>query len=95
MERPSSGLFMQQLRLRTVRRSALAFGTLTKRGDKVVKGWLRPVLTDPAIRRDTVRLLRTIAADGPALQQASEGLVDFIPLDQPDALASVLRESGS
>jgi len=130
---PLFGVFMQQLRLKIVRRAPFAFGSLTKRGDGVVRGWLRPVLADPVIRRDTTRLLRTIAAEGPALQEASESLAAFagaslvvwagndrvmpidhaqrladllpdarkvviedsytlIPLDQPDALASSLRE---
>ena len=45
------GLFMQQMRLRPVRRLPIAFGWLTKRGDAATAGWMRPVLTsrdDPA-----------------------------------------------
>ena len=36
------GAFMQQLRLRAVRRSPIAFGWLTKRGDAVTAGWRSP-----------------------------------------------------
>jgi pimeloyl-ACP methyl ester carboxylesterase len=127
------GLFMQQLRLRPARRLPLAFGWLTRRGDAATARWVRPVLTQPAIRRDTVRLLRTIARDkgllldaagqlpsftGPALVVWAAGdrvmppahgprlaalfprgrLVEvpdsytLIPLDQPAALARLIRE---
>ena len=41
------GLFMQQLRLRAVRRLPIAFGWLTRRGDAATARWLRPVLTQP------------------------------------------------
>jgi pimeloyl-ACP methyl ester carboxylesterase len=47
------GLFMQQMRLRAVRRLPIAFGWLTKRGDAVTAGWLRPLLSQPGVRRDT------------------------------------------
>ena len=56
---------MQQLRLRAVRRLPIAFGWLTKRGDAATARWIRPVLTRPEIRRDTVRMLRAIATAGP------------------------------
>src|SRR5207344_2143356 len=46
------GLFMQQMRLRPVRRLPLAFGWLTKRGDAATARWMKPVLHNPAIRRD-------------------------------------------
>ncbi|MEV3927474.1 alpha/beta fold hydrolase [Actinomadura coerulea] len=70
------GLFMQQTRLGAVRRSPLAFGWLTKRGDVVVKGWREP-LRDASVRRDVVRMLRNIAKEGPALAIASEALAGF------------------
>ena len=54
---PLFGLFMQQMRLRAVRRLPIAFGWLTKRGDAATARWMRPVLTQPEIRRDTVRML--------------------------------------
>jgi pimeloyl-ACP methyl ester carboxylesterase len=69
------GAFMQQLRLRAVRRSPIAFGWLTKRGDAVTAGWIRPVLTSPASRRDTVRMLRAI--DGRAVAEATAALPSF------------------
>jgi pimeloyl-ACP methyl ester carboxylesterase len=127
------GLFMQQLRLRPARRLPLAFGWLTRRGDAATARWVRPVLTQPAIRRDTVRLLRTIARDKGLLLDAARQLPSFtgpalvvwaagdrvmppahgprlaalfprgrlvevpdsytlIPLDQPAALARLIRE---
>jgi pimeloyl-ACP methyl ester carboxylesterase len=71
------GLFMQQLRIRPVRRLPIAFGWLTKRGDAATARWIRPVLTQPAIRRDTVRVLRAIAADKHLLVRAAESLPSF------------------
>jgi pimeloyl-ACP methyl ester carboxylesterase len=69
------GAFMQQLRLRAVRRLPIAFGWLTKRGDAVTARWVRPVLTSPAIRRDTVRMLQAI--DGHAVAEATAALPSF------------------
>lgn len=127
------GLFMQQLRLRPVRRLPIAFGWLTKRGDAVSARWIRPVLTQPGVRRDTTRVLRAIAADKCLLVRATGELPGFggrtlvvwargdrvmppehgrrlaellpdarlvevddsytlVPLDQPAALADLLRE---
>ena len=60
------GLFMQQMRLRPVRRLPIAFGWLTKRGDAATAEWMKPVLTQAAIRRDTVRVLRVPDGQGPA-----------------------------
>jgi pimeloyl-ACP methyl ester carboxylesterase len=74
---PLFGLFMQQLRLKAVRRLPLAFGWLTKRGDAVVRGWLGPVLSSREIRRDTVRVLRAIAADRDLLVRTAERLPAF------------------
>ena len=71
------GLFMQQLRLRPVRRLPIAFGWLTKRGDAATARWIKPVLTDSAIRRDTVRVLRAIAANKRLLIRAAESLPGF------------------
>ena len=56
------GLFMQQMRVRTVRRLPIAFGWLTKRGDAWTARWMKPVLTQAGIRRDTVRVLRACRA---------------------------------
>jgi pimeloyl-ACP methyl ester carboxylesterase len=68
------GLFMQQMRVRLVRRLPIAFGWLTRRGDPVTARWMQPVLTQPEIRRDTVRLLRAAAADRNILVRASSRL---------------------
>jgi pimeloyl-ACP methyl ester carboxylesterase len=69
------GAFMQQLRLRAVRRLPIAFGWLTKRGDATAARWIRPVLSSPEIRRDTVRMLRAI--DGRAVAEATAALPSF------------------
>ena len=71
------GLFMQQLRLRAVRRLPLAFGWLTRRGDAATARWLAPVLHQPEIRRDTVRMLRAALADTGLLRRAAGGLAGF------------------
>ena len=71
------GLFMQQMRLRMVRRLPIAFGWLTRRGDAATARWIKPVLTQPEIRRDAVRALRAAAADARVLVKASERLPGF------------------
>jgi pimeloyl-ACP methyl ester carboxylesterase len=71
------GMFMQQMRLRFVRRLPIAFGWLTKRGDAATARWLRPVLTQPEIRRDTVRMLRAAGSDTELLLVAAEKLPSF------------------
>jgi pimeloyl-ACP methyl ester carboxylesterase len=70
-------LFMQQMRFRPVRRLPIAFGWLTKRGDAATARWMKPVLTRPDIRRDTVRTLRAAAADTGILPAAAERLPTF------------------
>jgi len=71
------GLFMQQMRLRPVRRLPLAFGWLTKRGAAATARWMKPILHDPAIRRDTVRVLRGIAAEPQLLVDFAARLPEF------------------
>jgi pimeloyl-ACP methyl ester carboxylesterase len=71
------GLFMQQMRLRPLRRLPLAFGWLTKRGDAATARWIRPVLARQEIRRDAVRVLRAIAADTDLLVTVAERLPAF------------------
>jgi pimeloyl-ACP methyl ester carboxylesterase len=71
------GLFMQQMRVRAVRRLPVAFGWLTRRGDAATARWMKPVLTRPEIRRDTVRMLRAASADTRFLLAAAERLPDF------------------
>jgi pimeloyl-ACP methyl ester carboxylesterase len=71
------GLFMQQMRVRAVRRLPIAFGWLTKRGDAATARWMKPILTRPEIRRDIVRTLRAAAADTRFLLPAAERLAGF------------------
>ncbi|WP_405393887.1 alpha/beta fold hydrolase [Microbispora hainanensis] len=71
------GLFMQQMRLRAVRRLPIAFGWLTKRGDAATARWMKPVLTQPEIRRDTVRTLRAVVSDTGFLVGVAERLKGF------------------
>ena len=74
---PLFGAFMQQMRVRPVRRLPIAFGWLTKRGDASTARWMRPILHDRRIRRDTVRLLRAAAHEKTALLDAADGLATF------------------
>jgi pimeloyl-ACP methyl ester carboxylesterase len=71
------GLFMQQMRLRALRRLPIAFGWLTMRGDAATARWMKPVLTQPEIRRDAVRILRAAAADTQLLLEAAGCLPSF------------------
>jgi pimeloyl-ACP methyl ester carboxylesterase len=71
------GLFMQQMRLRMIRRLPVAFGWLTMRGDAATARWLKPVLTQPEIRRDAVRMLRAAGADTRVLLGAAETFPSF------------------
>ncbi|MET9039000.1 alpha/beta fold hydrolase [Streptomyces mirabilis] len=71
------GMFMQQMRLRPLRRTPVAFGWLTLRGDAATARWIRPVLERPEIRRDAVRILRAAAADTGLLLAAADRLPRF------------------
>ncbi|MEU1030881.1 alpha/beta hydrolase [Streptomyces mirabilis] len=71
------GMFMQQMRLRPLRRMPVAFGWLTLRGDAATARRIRPVLERPEIRRDAVRTLRAAAADTGLLLAAAERLPRF------------------
>jgi pimeloyl-ACP methyl ester carboxylesterase len=71
------GLFMQQMRLRIIRRLPIAFGWLTVRGDAATARWMKPVLKQPDIRRDAVRMLRAASADTDILLAAAEGFPSF------------------
>jgi pimeloyl-ACP methyl ester carboxylesterase len=71
------GLFMQQMRFRAVRRLPVAFGWLTRRGDAATARWMRPVMTQPEIRRDAVRMLRAAAADTGLLLKAAGSFPGF------------------
>jgi pimeloyl-ACP methyl ester carboxylesterase len=71
------GLFMQQMRLRMLRRLPLAFGWLTLRGDAATAQWVKPVIKQPEIRRDTVRMLRASMADTNLMVEAAARLPNF------------------
>ena len=71
------GLFMQHMRMRPVRRLPIAFGWLTKRGDAATARWMRPLLQQREIRRDTVRVLRAAAADKYVMLDAAECLPTY------------------
>jgi pimeloyl-ACP methyl ester carboxylesterase len=71
------GLFMQQLRLKPMRRLPFVFGWLTKRGDAVTARWLKPLLAQPGIRRDAVRVLRAMGAQRNLMLEAAEKLSTF------------------
>lgn len=71
------GLFMQQLRLKPMRRMPISFGWLTKRGDADTKRWLAGIWGRPEIRRDIVRSLRTIPAERNLLVEAAKALPSF------------------
>ncbi|HEY7432994.1 MAG TPA: alpha/beta hydrolase [Streptosporangiaceae bacterium] len=71
------GLFMQQMRVRMLRRLPIAFGWLTIRGDAATARWVKPVMAQPEIRRDTVRALRAAAARPGLLLEAAECLSGF------------------
>ncbi|MBV9661334.1 MAG: alpha/beta hydrolase [Acidimicrobiales bacterium] len=81
--------FMQHLRFRPIRRSPLAFGWLTKRGDRATQLWLEPVLKQPEIRRDTLRVLRAITANRKLLLDTAEHLPSF---DRPSLVIWAERD---
>ncbi|MFE9701883.1 alpha/beta fold hydrolase [Streptomyces sp. NPDC005930] len=126
-------LLVRTLGLKPLRRLPVGIGALTKRPvpDAVVDGWLRPLRTDPAIRRDFRHYGTHVRRD--ELLEAAQGLRSFdrpalvvwatedlmmprahgrrlaellpqgrlvevedtrtlIPEDQPELLASLLRE---
>src|SRR5205823_4068453 len=62
---------------RALRRLPIAFGWLTMRGDAATARWMKPVLTQPEIRRDAVRILRAAAADTQLLLEAAGCLPSF------------------
>jgi pimeloyl-ACP methyl ester carboxylesterase len=86
---PMFGLFMQQMRIRAVRRLPIAFGWLARRGDAATARWMEPVLTQPEIRRNAVRILRAAAADTNLLVAATECLPGF---DRPALVAWASRD---
>jgi len=80
------GLFMQQMRLRTLRRLPIAFGWLTMRGDAATARWMTPVMKQPEIRRDALRTIRAAGADTHLMRAAAERLACADPaLAEPPA----------
>jgi pimeloyl-ACP methyl ester carboxylesterase len=71
------GAFMQQMRIKPLRRMPMSFGWLTKRGDAATARWIKPVLAEAGIRRDAVRVLRGISADRGVLVDAAGQLSGF------------------
>jgi pimeloyl-ACP methyl ester carboxylesterase len=71
------GLFMQQMRLRPLRRMPIAFGWLTKRGDAATARFLQPVLEQPQIRRDAARVVRAAMGDTQLMVDAAKYLPSF------------------
>ncbi|MET9352622.1 alpha/beta hydrolase [Streptomyces sp. NPDC006617] len=70
-------LLVRTLGLRPLRRLPVGIGALTKRPvpDEVVDGWLRPLRTDPAIRRDFRHYGTHVRRD--ELLEAAQGLRRF------------------
>ncbi len=71
------GLLMGPLRVRLMRRLPISFGWLTKRGDAAVARFIRPLIERRDIRRDTVHVLRAIAARRDLLIEVSQRLPGF------------------
>jgi pimeloyl-ACP methyl ester carboxylesterase len=71
------GLFMQQMRFRPLRRLPIAFGWLTMRGDAATAQWMKPVMKQPDVRRDAVRMLRAAVADKRLMLEAAACLPSF------------------
>src|SRR3954451_8367104 len=68
---------VQPLRLRALRRLPMAFGLMTKRPipHEITDAWLRPLLSDRAIRRDVLRYIRSARAE--ELDAGSRRLTEF------------------
>ena len=77
---------LQPLRLRALRRLPITFGWMSKRGvpDDVMDEWLRPVLTQRAIRRDLAKYAGGARQARPQLVAATERLATF---DRPALVA--------
>ena len=70
---------VQPLRLRALRRLPTVWGWMAKRPipDAVTDTWFRPLLSQPAVRRDLAKYLRGSAKDPGVLMAAAEGLRGF------------------
>jgi pimeloyl-ACP methyl ester carboxylesterase len=79
-----SFVLAQSLRLKALRRAPFAFGWLAKRpiDAEVLDGWARPIISDPAVRRDATKLLKGISR-----QQTLEAAERLRSFDRPVLLA--------
>ena len=100
---------MQQMRFRAFRRSPIGFGRMAKRPipDGVMDDWLKPILTQRAIRCDAAKYLRSVRPSRRALKAATELMHSFdgptlvvwstedrvMPLAEGKKLAQALRTS--
>ena len=76
---------MQSTRIGAVQRSPLGFGLLISKDamdPDVIDSWVRPYLTNPGVRRDTIKFLRSIS--NRYTLEAAERLRDF---DRPTLIA--------
>jgi pimeloyl-ACP methyl ester carboxylesterase len=76
---------MQSTRVRAIQRSPLGFGLLISpeaMDSDVVDSWVRPYLSDPGVRRDTIKFLKSIS--NRYTLEAAERLRDF---EQPTLIA--------
>ncbi|MFB7085404.1 alpha/beta fold hydrolase [Streptomyces sp. NPDC056296] len=82
-------LLVRTLGLKPLRRLPVGIGALTKRPvpDAVVEGWLRPLRTDPAIRRDFRHYNTHVSRD--ELLEAAQGLRRF---DRPALVVWALED---
>lgn len=70
-------LVAQTLRVGAFRRAPTAYGWMSRTGipDDVTSAWVRPLLEDPAVRRDLVTYLRTSSAA--EMEKATRDLAGF------------------
>jgi pimeloyl-ACP methyl ester carboxylesterase len=82
-------LLVRVLGLRPLRRLPVGIGALTKRPvpDAIVDGWLRPLRTDPAVRRDFRHYGTHVRRD--ELLEAAQGLRRF---DRPALVVWALED---
>lgn len=70
-------LFVQQMRVKAIRRLPIAFGSLTRRGDAATARWIQPTAHRHDICKDTVAVLRAAAADTTILLRTAPFLTSF------------------
>jgi pimeloyl-ACP methyl ester carboxylesterase len=77
-------LVAQPLRLTALRHSPIGFGWLAKKGipTEITRSWLRPVLSDRGVRRDTAKLLK-----GARPRHTQEAAQRFGEFDRPVLIA--------